>query len=585
MERDNDMRTNHKDNFQIDSARSNGLTLYDFRTRCRNDNISEITYKDCSSIKDNKMFVEAINNIAVDYSRFMTAGEMSTYEHLIYNQLHCITQDRQHINENGICETKSYDRLNVIVSFDRQINLYTSYLSKEPSERTPAEIKAFKDINALCEIYPLRAKNPNQKYNLKKDYVLYFTSKIFKREIDSISPEANLADLEKRYDKNKYKMNPLFRRALFIKGNEEKLKGNENNIYMQLHKALGVNIFLDTMKPPTTNELLSSIPNENDRNEQLEIVKNQGSIMLQALYLAQLGQLKKSSNTEGKYREDIANTDLNDLSLGKGQSITELFTAGARVQFNLPKKTDHNSDTLLSDILRLDKYGHISYRTSTHFIQPEERNTDGTIKNNINEVRRTGFSGKWNCAMEWISSLFGNFMRWLGFGKTISGFCAFGSKLAIGGLGKYAEDGSVICNDGTNGEMYIGAYHSGENNLNALMIGIEATSYGYKNRRGYKHTTSADSEEQSATLNFKLEQIGTNYGGRVVDLSNEDFELLADNLYILRKYYYTNFRLAMEGDEAARERLNHLIETLGKNKITKGELEQLINDARNFLEN
>ena len=122
-------------------------------------------------------------------------------------------------------------------------------------------------------------------------------------------------------------------------------------------------------------------------------------------------------------------------------------------------------------------------------------------------------------------------------------FNQHGMDVAIGGLGNPGIPGpngrrQTLKNDGSCGHMYLRADAGDKNTCTSLLIGFESDSPSAKhNQQGHEHTLTAKPEYMSSFLGQRTDEMGSKYGGRVVDCTSYKLKELTENVNEFSDYY------------------------------------------------
>lgn len=138
-------------------------------------------------------------------------------------------------------------------------------------------------------------------------------------------------------------------------------------------------------------------------------------------------------------------------------------------------------------------------------------------------------------------------------------FNQHGMDVAIGGLGNPGIPGpngrrQTLKNDGSCGHMYLRADAGDKNTCTSLLIGFESDSPSAKhNQQGHEHTLAAKPEYMSSFLGQRTDEMGSKYGGRVVDCTSYDLKELAENVNDFSNYYRAMLIEGMHNPQARRQ--------------------------------
>lgn len=262
---------------------------------------------------------------------------------------------------------------------------------------------------------------------------------------------------------------------------------------------MNTHLMQNTIMPPTEEDKRSLIASVGEREANTALAKDlkRQRVLAKTFFLAQLG----------KY--DI----LDDNGLGKSFDLplSETLVHGSRTNFILPSGTETKQviDAFVGDHDNEDSV--IEERTAaTHHVKRRAVAKNGLIKSEAKETRTYS-----------PFKIFGH---------------QYGMDLSVGGIGKKGPNGNVISGNGESGHAYMRIEEGDEKHCASLLIGIEGSAPGKDSSLGHSHGASGLSANQSAFFTDK-QIVGAKNGGRQVDLSGLDSNVLADLLKEFDKKY------------------------------------------------
>ena len=226
-------------------------------------------------------------------------------------------------------------------------------------------------------------------------------------------------------------------------------------------------------------------------------------------------------------------TDSRKRPVEMNENIAEVYAHGGRTMFILPAGGNQGQVMERFRGEQSERSGLQRRGFATHGIEPRTFRSDGSIATEAKELRL----GKLNAF---------SFRRHRGMDAS------------IGGLGQIGPNGRTITADGTNGHMYMHLVGGGKNTCGMMLVGFENSGPGSKGRLGSTHDASAKKAGSSAFLSDKS-YLGSEMGGRVVDLSGISAEELATMLAQFETRYREAARAAQSGDPALLNACNELL--------------------------
>ncbi|MBQ6091537.1 MAG: hypothetical protein IJL07_09775 [Lachnospiraceae bacterium] len=102
-----------------------------------------------------------------------------------------------------------------------------------------------------------------------------------------------------------------------------------------------------------------------------------------------------------------------------------------------------------------------------------------------------------------------------------------GINVAVGGLGKKGIGGRTLLNDGSCGHLYRYYREGNSREQGVMMLGFESDAFKKKNQLGHTHGLG-NGEYCSSFGGQRVDEIGNKYGGRTVDASKIDMDLVTE---------------------------------------------------------
>ncbi len=327
--------------------------------------------------------------------------------------------------------------------------------------------------------------------------------------------------------------NPAFRLALAVKTDNDEI----NNALRELDDKYSKQIMENTLAPLSKNQYEKIYEEEKEKiNESDEAIKNSKAndaaavraaenmekqvALAKVLFLSHLGRVY--TKEENREAEDVEEKEYTG-------DVTGLYSHCTRVCVVLPKGENAH---LLEAISGVDKRGVSSaYKrcSATHAI------TSRTYKENSDEVER-GFKEE---------KVFAKFLNQYGMDLPIGslyneGVPAPAPEQAQAQASAQAQaqaqapaaeqqeqqvkiQGAAIKSDGSCGHMYMHLHKGAENESAAMLIGFESDSPSASdNQQGHEHSILATREKMSSFASQRISSVGSDYGGRMIDLSKVD---------------------------------------------------------------
>jgi hypothetical protein len=214
--------------------------------------------------------------------------------------------------------------------------------------------------------------------------------------------------------------------------------------------------------------------------------------IMKSLLLAQLGKFRKVSGKDKKEE----NWDV---------SIASAFSHCSRVMYTLPSEhTKQTSSTYTPDMLTDFRKKYVGDGQGITPGTGFEVRTSATHRASAATKKGKAKEQKIRLGWYWDQS---------------------GINVAVGGLGKKGIAGRPLLNDGSCGHLYRYYRQGDKGEHGIMMLGFESDAYKKKNQLGHTHGLG-NGEYCSSFGGQRVDEIGNKYGGRTVDASGIDLDLV-----------------------------------------------------------
>ncbi len=155
----------------------------------------------------------------------------------------------------------------------------------------------------------------------------------------------------------------------------------------------------------------------------------------------------------------------------------------------------------------------------------------------------------------------------------------YGMDVAIGGLGNDGIQGKggvpqTLKNDGSCGHMYMRVDPGNARTTSSILIGFESDSpSAASNQQGHTHTIRATPEYMSSFLGQREDEIGNKYGGRIIDCTGYEPDVLTHMLNGFTKYYRSMLLSSLSDPELA-ARIDEINQSLCGKMMNADELKR-----------
>ncbi|MCR5521918.1 MAG: hypothetical protein K6F44_08465 [Lachnospiraceae bacterium] len=216
------------------------------------------------------------------------------------------------------------------------------------------------------------------------------------------------------------------------------------------------------------------------------------AFIMKSLLLAQLGSFKKISG-DGSKKSPKVESDWD-------RNVATAFAHCSRVMYTLPSEkstTREKAQAFRVDYMDENKGFHEQI---------------GFVKRGAATHRASAASGSTKAKEQ----------KW----KLGWYFDQSGINVAVGGLGKRGIGGRILKNDGSCGHLYRYYREGSSSEQGVMMLGFESDAFKKKNQLGHTHGLG-NGEYCSSFGGQRVDEIGNKYGGRTVDASKVNMDLVS----------------------------------------------------------